>query len=90
MSIVKIEMWKTFSSTLTIAKLRKRITNPVTAWVILFRADSTCALSPPEVIHDIAPVTKLKKNSVDPAIKNIVISNGRSRAKNCLPDKFLI
>lgn len=52
------------SINLRIAQAEKTIANPTRALVILFRAFSAPALSPPARIHSIPPQTSIKKKSI--------------------------
>jgi len=57
-----------------IAQAAKTITKPTKAAVIWFLADSVLALSPPEVIHLIPPITRMKKKTIAAMIKTKLIN----------------
>ena len=65
----RIEIPKKVSRSLIIAQAAKTITSPTRAAVIWFLAVSVFALSPPEVIHLIPPITRMKKKTTAATIK---------------------
>jgi len=56
--------WKKVLISATIAQAAKTITSPTKAAVIWFLAASVWALSPPEAIQRIPPITKMKKKTI--------------------------
>ena len=70
---------KNISIKLIIAKRVRSIAMPINALVILLLADSSAALSPPELIHCTAPNRKTKRKIIEPIISNIVIKAGSNR-----------
>ena len=60
---VKISIPKKVLIRATIAQAAKTITRPTRAAVIIFLAASVCALSPPEAIQRIPPITSIKKKT---------------------------
>ena len=58
-----------------IKKARSAIISPMIEAIIVFRADSTLALSPPEVIHLIPPKIRKNKAINAAAIKKIVTTD---------------
>ncbi len=85
MSRVKILIPKNVSTSCIIAKTEKSTTIPIKADVILPRADSIPALSPPEDIHWIAPIISIKKNIIFPTTKASEIKAGNKACKNTTP-----
>ena len=77
---------KKSSITLSKANNDKRMTTPTIAFVILPLADSIPALSPPEVIHWIAPVIMIKKKTITPTRKANPTILGKRSWKNPTPD----
>lgn len=82
MSIDNIFILKNVSMSPIIAKVAMSTTNPINALVILFFADSTPALSPPERIQVTAPQTSMKKKPSEPTIKRRLIPFGKNVVKN--------
>ena len=69
------EILKTPSTTVIIKKARSAIIRPIMDAIIVFRADSTLDLSPPEVIHLIPPQIRKNKAMSAAAIKRIVTTD---------------
>lgn len=90
MSSTSMSIPKKFSISFTIAKVTKRMTKPVKAFVSLDLALSSLVLSPPDVIHAIAPVIIRKKKTKDPIIKDKVTSEEINFPKNETPLSDLI
>ena len=62
-----------FKTTLRITKARITTIRPMTAAIIVFLADSTAALSPPEIIHFTPPrIRKIKEAIIPITIKPLI------------------
>jgi hypothetical protein len=66
---------KKFSTILSIKYERNVITSPISAATIMFLADSTPALSPPEVIHLMPPKTRKARQSSEATMNATVIAH---------------